>query len=181
MIAFREGEKMLALYRRHGFVLAAEVIPIVLFALVLLGVGFLAIGQLPDDIAPLRALVVLGLLMLLHVFWIALFIILADFFLDVWVLTDQRVIAIEQRGLFARTVSEFDLSRIQDVTIEVHGIIPTMFNYGDLVARTASEQESFIFKQVGRPHEVKDALIQAATAQRNDALAAIAKHTNITS
>lgn len=181
MIAFREGEKMLALYRRHGFVLAAEVIPIVLFALVLIGVGFFAIGQLPDEIAPLRALMVLGMLILLHVFWIALFIVLADFFLDVWVLTDQRVIAIEQRGLFARTVSEFDLSRIQDVTIEVHGIIPTVFNYGNLVARTASEHENFVFKQVGRPHEVKDALIQAATAQRNDALAAIAKHMDITS
>ena len=86
------------------------------------------------------------------------------------------MIAIEQKGLFARTVSEFDLSRIQDVTIEVHGIIPTMFNYGNLIARTASEHESFIFKQVGRPHEIKDALIQASTAQRNSALAAIAKH-----
>ena len=167
---------MLAIYRRHGFVLAAEIIPIVLFALVLIGVGFFAIGQLPDEIIPVRTMIVLGMLLFLHLFWIVLFIILADFFLDVWVLTDQRVIAIEQKGLFARTVSEFDLSRIQDVTIEVHGIIPTMFNYGNLIARTASEHESFIFKQVGRPHEIKDALIQASTAQRNSALAAIAKH-----
>ncbi len=179
MIAFREGENMLSIYRRHGFVLVAEITPIVLFALVLIGVGFFAMGQLPDESAPLRALVVLGTLILLHVFWIALFIVLADFFLDVWVLTDQRVIAIEQRGLFARTVSEFDLSRIQDVTIEVHGIIPTIFNYGNLVARTASEHENFVFKQIGRPHEVKDALIQASTVQRNDALAAIAKHAHI--
>lgn len=170
---------MLSIYRRHGFVLAAEIAPIVLFALVLFGVGFFAIGRLSAEVAALRALAALGMLMLLHVFWIALFIVLADFFLDVWVLTDQRVIAIEQRGLFARTVSEFDLSRIQDVTIEVNGIIPTMFNYGNLVARTASEHENFVFKQVGRPHEVKDALIQAAAAQRNDALAAIAKQITI--
>lgn len=167
---------MLAIYRRHGFVLAAEIIPIVLFAFVLIGVGIFAMGQLPDEIIPVRALIVLGMLLFLHLFWLALFIILADFFLDVWVLTDQRVIAIEQKGLFARTVSEFDLSRIQDVTIEVHGIIPTMFNYGNLIARTASEHESFIFKQVGRPHEIKDALIQASTAQRNSSFAAIAKH-----
>lgn len=156
---------MLALYRRHGFILVVEIVPIVLFALVLSSAGFFAVGQLSDEVAPLRALVVLGTLMLLHVFWIALFIILADFFLDVWVLTDQRVIAIEQRGLFARTVSEFDLSRIQDVTIEVHGIIPTMFNYGNLMVRTASEHENFIFKQVWRPAMVKDALIHASRRQ----------------
>ncbi|MEK7493735.1 MAG: PH domain-containing protein [Patescibacteria group bacterium] len=176
MIAFREGEKMLTLYRRHGLILAAELAPIILFAIVLIGVGVFAIEQIPDEIASLRILGLLGILFFLHLLWIALFVVLADFFLDVWVLTDQRVIAIEQKGLFARTVSEFDLSRIQDVTIEVHGIIPTMFNYGNLIARTASEHESFIFKQVGRPHEIKDALIQASTAQRNSALAAIAKH-----
>jgi|SRR3989344_621415 len=165
MISFREGENILSIYRRHGFILAAEVVPIVLFAFVLVGVGFFAIGQLPDEIVPLRALVALGILLFLHLFWIALFVILADFFLDVWVLTDQRVIAIEQRGLFARTVSEFDLSRIQDVTIEVHGIIPTMLNYGNLIVRTASEHENFIFKQVWRPNEIKDALIHASRQQ----------------
>ncbi|MEK7488199.1 MAG: PH domain-containing protein, partial [Patescibacteria group bacterium] len=95
---------------------------------------------------------------------------------DVWVLTNQRVIAIDQKGLFARTVSEFDLSRIQDITVEIHGIIPTVLNYGNLLARTASEHENFVLKQVGRPHEVKDALIQAATAQRNNAFAVITKH-----
>lgn len=179
MIAFREGEHMLALYRRHGLILVAEIVPIVLFAFVLIAVGFFAMGQIPDEVAALRALVALAALLFLHLFWIALFIILADFFLDVWVLTDRRVIAIEQKGLFARTVSEFDLSRIQDVTIEVHGIIPTMFNYGNLMVRTASEHENFIFKQVWRPNDVKDALIQASTAQRNDTIAAIEKHAQL--
>lgn len=165
MIAFREGENMLSIYRRHGLILAAEVAPIVLFAFILTGVGFFAMGQLPEEMAPLRALVALGLLMLLHVFWIALFIILADFFLDVWVLTDQRMIAIEQRGLFARTVSEFELARVQDVTVEIHGVIPTLFNYGNIIVRTASEHENFMFKQVWHPNMVKDALIRASRGQ----------------
>lgn len=180
MITFREGETMLSIYHRHWLVLAAEMVPIILFVPVLIGVGLFAMGQLPDENAPLRAIVMLGMLLFLHLFWIALFIILADFFLDVWVLTNQRVIVIDQKGLFARTVSEFDLSRIQDVTVEIHGIIPTLLNYGNLLARTASEHENFVFKQVGRPHEVKDALIQASTAQRNNTLAAIAHHEQIT-
>lgn len=162
MIAFREGENVLSFYRRHGLILAAEVIPIILFSFVLVAAGFFAVGQLPQDMMPLRALITLGVLMLLHVLWIGLFVILADFFLDVWVLTDQRVIAIEQKGLFARTVSEFDLSRIQDVTVEIHGIIPTLLNYGNLVVRTASEHESFVFKQVWHPNKVKDGLIHAS-------------------
>lgn len=46
------------------------------------------------------------------------------------IVTDQRVIDVDQKSLFHRTVSEAELRNIQDATVEVKGILPTMFNFG---------------------------------------------------
>lgn len=77
-----------------------------------------------------------------------------DYYLDVWVVTNQRVINIEQQGLFARVVSEKDLGRMQDITSDVRGFLGTILNYGDVYIQTAAEQERFIFKQVPFADEV---------------------------
>lgn len=161
MIAFREGEQLIATYRRHQFMVLVEALPIALFFPVVLGAALFAIAELSGAYAPLAPLVLLGAALFLHLLWIALFIVLADFYLDVWILTSQRLIAVEQKGLFSRTISEFELARIQDVTVDVHGIVATLLNYGNLNVRTASEHEHFIFKQVWHPNAVKDEIARA--------------------
>lgn len=162
MITFREGEKILATHRRHMIVLLFEVIPICFFLLAIIGVASFAVSQIPDDLSPLLPVVLLGALFFTNLFWIALFVVLTDFYLDIWIVTDKRVIAVEQKGFFSRSVSEFELGKIQDITVTVHGIIPTLLRYGDLTVRTASEHENFTFRQVPRPNDVKDELLKAA-------------------
>lgn len=162
MISFREGERILATHRRHMIVLLFEIVPIFFFLIAIAGIALFAVSQIPDDLAALLPLIVLGALFFINLFWIALFVVLTDFYLDIWIVTDKRVIAVEQKGFFSRTVSEFELSKIQDITVTVHGIIPTLLRYGDLTVRTASEHENFVFKQVPRPNDVKDELLKAA-------------------
>ncbi|MBI3573080.1 MAG: PH domain-containing protein [Candidatus Kerfeldbacteria bacterium] len=86
--------------------------------------------------------------------WILLYGFWLDYSLDMFVITDQRVIDIEQTGLFDRTTAELDLSRVQDVTSEVKGFFPTMFHYGNVYIQTAGEKERFIFEQVPNPDQV---------------------------
>ena len=71
-----------------------------------------------------------------------------DYYLDVWIVTNQRIINIEQHGLFARVVSEKDLGRMQDITSDVRGFLGTLLNYGNVHIQTAGETERFVFKQV---------------------------------
>ncbi|MEK7159421.1 MAG: PH domain-containing protein [Patescibacteria group bacterium] len=71
-----------------------------------------------------------------------------DYYLDVWIVTNQRIINIEQHGLFSRVISEKDLSRMQDITSEVKGFLGTLLDYGDVHIQTAGEVERFIFKQI---------------------------------
>jgi uncharacterized membrane protein YdbT with pleckstrin-like domain len=102
--------------------------------------------------------------------WIYAFFIWIDYYFDVWVVTDKRIINIEQRGLFARNVSELNLERIQDVTTEVHGFLPTMFNFGDVYIQTAAETKRFEFQKVPNPYFIKDTIMQkkAEVAETNE-------------
>jgi uncharacterized membrane protein YdbT with pleckstrin-like domain len=97
--------------------------------------------------------------------WLFGFIIWIDVFFDVWIVTDQRIINTEQRGLFVRHVSELKYDRVQDVTVEVKGIIPTMLNFGDVYIQTAAETERFIFRQIPNPYKVKDLIMSLQKEQ----------------
>jgi len=92
--------------------------------------------------------------------WIYMFLIGIDYYFDVWVLTTNRIINVEQKGLFLRHVSELKLVKIQDVTTEVEGFLPTMFNYGDVHIQTAAEQVRFIFRSVPDPYRIKSEIMK---------------------
>jgi len=162
MILFRPDEKIIAVYRRHPVTLIFEIAPLVLFALVIIAGALFGGVFIPAKFSVLYPLILFSAVLFLHLFWIAAFIVLADFFLDVWILTDQRVIAVEQKTLFSRVVSECSLSKIQDTSIEISGFIPTILHYGNLTVRTASEHQDFIFKQVARPNSVSEEIARTA-------------------
>lgn len=89
-----------------------------------------------------------------------------DFYLDMWIVTNDRIIDIEQFGLFARTTTELDLYRIQDVTVHMNGLFPTFLNYGDVMVKTASSNMDIIFKSVKRPNDVREHLVKLSDADR---------------
>lgn len=89
-----------------------------------------------------------------------------DYYLDLWIVTNDRVIDIEQKGLFNRVITELDLFRIQDVTTVVSGFFPTIFKYGDIIVTTASSTNSIVFEQVPRPDLVRQELIALAEEDR---------------
>jgi membrane protein YdbS with pleckstrin-like domain len=89
-----------------------------------------------------------------------------EFYLDIWIVTNDRIIDIEQEGLFARTISELDLYRIQDVTTEVNGVFPTFFHYGNVIIKTASSNSHVTFRHVSHPNEIRQALIQLSESDR---------------
>lgn len=102
----------------------------------------------------IRAIVILGSSIYYLFVWIFFFRSWIDYYLDVWFMTNERIVSIEQRGLFSRTIAEQKLFRIQDVNAEVHGLIATVLDYGTITIQTAGAEKVFFFKQVPRPHKV---------------------------
>ena len=78
------------------------------------------------------------------------FAIWTHYYLDLWVVTDRRIILVDQVKFFNRNVSVFRLERMQDIEYKISGIIPTLLNFGTLKAQTAGANESN-FNSTGLP------------------------------
>ncbi len=138
--------------------LARESSVIVLMALVplfLLG-GFGYFGLSENFVLPILALCS-GWLAIL---WSLFFVVWTNYYLDVWIITDQRIVDIEQFSLFSRDVSEFRMDRVQDLTVEVKGIIPTLMGFGDLHIETAGMHHQFHINEIPNPYEIKDRIVK---------------------
>ena len=94
------------------------------------------------------------------------FIKFIDLYLDVWVVTTKCVVGIEQKGMFSRIESEHRFDRIQDITIEVHGPIATVLDYGDIHVQTAGENVRFLFLKAPSPYALKKELSKLIEASR---------------
>ena len=99
--------------------------------------------------------------------WLFTFGKFVDFYLNTWVVTTMRIIDADQIGLFGRSVSELHLANIQDVTTKVNGVIQTVFNYGDLMAETAAEQEHFNFYNAPHPEHIKEVIMRLVEAEKD--------------
>lgn len=157
----RKDEEIIMMLRRHWIILVAEFIPLVffLFGLLLIDIiGPYLLSFFP--IAISNDFFKLGESFLYMFFWILVFIIWIDYYLDVWIVTDQRIVNIEQRGLFRREISELEHNKIQDVTTEIHGIIATLLKFGYVFIQTAGERSRFVFKQVPNPVLVRTLIMK---------------------
>ncbi|HBI33952.1 MAG TPA: hypothetical protein DEA43_03950 [Candidatus Moranbacteria bacterium] len=92
--------------------------------------------------------------------WIYSFLIWVDYYFDIWIITTERIINIEQKGMFTRSVSELRFAKIQDITTEVVGFLPTVINYGDVRVQTAGEESEFVFRTVSDPYHVKNIIME---------------------
>ncbi len=170
----RENEIILSVIHRHWFDIATHFILIVLFA-GLLAAGFFALPSFTTQSGVFNHRVVILFIQntFLLLLWMYAFLIWIDYYFDVWIITNERVINIEQKGLFVRSVSELKFSRIQDVTSEVRGMIPTILNFGDVRVQTASEEDVFLFRQVPDPYHVKDVIMERLRTERDEEIAKV--------
>ncbi len=95
--------------------------------------------------------------------WMTMFYVITMYLLDMWMITDHRIIDSQQHGFFSRTVSEASLARIEDVSVIVRGLIPTMLNYGNVEVQTAGAEDRFVFRQIPDPQKVKDIIMKLSS------------------
>ncbi len=88
------------------------------------------------------------------------------FYLDVLIVTNDRLLWVKQQGLFARTISELDLYKIQDITSEVKGVFPSLFRYGNLTIETAGATNEFYIENVSNPERLRQAIMDLAEEDR---------------
>lgn len=157
-----KGEKPVLFLRRHWL----EVLSIFFYTFVLLVIpllllfGFRSLGIEPFSDPVLQPFAIVAASIYLLFVLIIFFTQFTDYYLDTWIVTTERIINIEQHGLFSRLVSELHLNEIQDVTSETHGFLETFLTYGDVYIQSAAERQRFTFKNVDNPDDIKQVIIR---------------------
>src|SRR3989304_3992544 len=122
-----ENEQMALVMRKHPLVLLRMAVQgfLMLFLPPVLYLAILifspAVLEFPDD-SLMPHLALLGASLYYLFLWLFLFVHWLEFYLDVWVVTNERVINVDQRRLFSRRVSEVRLAQVPGITSQVGGV-----------------------------------------------------------
>ncbi len=82
-----------------------------------------------------------------------------DYYLDIYIVTDERLVDISQNGLFSRDISELQIRQVQDVSAHVEGFFDTLLHFGDVYIQTAGDRENFIFASIPHPYSVSKQIV----------------------
>lgn len=104
-----------------------------------------------------KTILFLGALWLL-VIWFRLFSIWTSYYLDKWVITNKRIVTIDQVSFFNRDVSNFRMDKIQDIETKVEGLLETFIDYGDITIQTAGDAGDFKMHDVPAPAKLKEVI-----------------------
>jgi len=155
-------EKILLQLRKHWFVLLQAKAGALTGGLLppLLLIWLSVAGVFPASaIAPVAVWTFVASLWFLIV-WMTLATIWTNYYLDAWIVTDRRIIYIEQIALFRRKVVTLRMERVQDVTTEVCGVIETLLGFGQLRIQTAGPTDEFtIIQGIPNPDKVRNSIL----------------------
>lgn len=168
-IKLEADEKVIIQARRHWFMIVTQVASLTLLALVpLLLIAFVSwtsstYEQINITISDYSAYISFGYVLWLMFLWVGVFNLWTNYYLDVLTVTNRRVILVNQKGFFWRSVTSFRLERLQDISIEVNGFLATLLDYGDVLAETAGHaEEDFRATSMASPSHLKSLILQAA-------------------
>lgn len=147
----RRDEDVVFVLKRHPWVLSRSGF-LFIVAIVILIIFILIFGLSKITSILIVIFVIFSLLYSGYIFF------LYNNFL--YILTNQRIIVIEQSSFFSRRVTEAELEKIQNISVEIKGITKTLFNFGHVQIRTAGVDPMIVLKDVEDPYGVQQKIIK---------------------
>lgn len=141
-----EDEEITRIWRRHPITIVKPALRVIAFILI-----------------PIFLLILTGLSMFTSVWLFALYLIIIavcftyaayewlSWYGDVYVLTNYRIVDVEQDGFFHRKFSEAPIGRVEDISYDIKGFWQTMFNYGTVNVQTAGAVPNVSLEDVSNP------------------------------
>lgn len=164
-------ETILRVIRKHPFYIILQTMVLAALAVLpeiiiwLLNFASRGLGLLTNGSVTFSSIISIDLSAFLFNLWIlSLWFIFVyrftDYYLDKWVITNQRIISVDQRGFFAREVSSVRYDKIQDATVETVGLLATILNFGTIRVQTAGSIPEFVMNLTPKPLLNKEFIIK---------------------
>ncbi len=148
----REGEEVRFIFRRHFTTAKAGII----FLIVLIILGLIPLFLWKGDA---------------RMFWLFVGFVLIGFvgflysymmwYFSVYIVTDQRIRQITQKGLFKKTVVDLGLDKIQSISYGITSVIGGIIGYGTILIQTGVGD--LVISAVGKPAEIYEKLQQTVS------------------
>ena len=165
----QKGEEIILLLRAHIATLLPTVFTIVIFIFFpLFAIEFL--GFIKIDIFSVfetRQLLLIALFWYLFTFGFAFYKFIFWFF-NVYIITNERIIDYDFKGILHKETAYANLTQIQDVTPKSIGLFATLFHYGNVFIQTAAEKPEFEFHQVEKPDLVAYEILEQVRKEEGE-------------
>lgn len=139
-----DDEEMLLLFRKHPVVMRKELI----IASVLL-----LLGTLPSFVKPEYSYFFGGLGVGFLLAFLVMFYAWIGWNFSVYVVTDQRIIQIKQKGFFKRSLVDISLDQVTMINYEIHGMQETLLGFGTITIQTYVGE--LIIRDVHKPRKIQ--------------------------
>jgi hypothetical protein len=174
----RDKDEAIYVFVRPAFL---GYLPTLIGFLILFGIGFFSLlGIILGAITPSTTLATpivaaLGIFQLLTI--LVFLVATLDYYMDLIIVTDIRLVSINHQSLFYRKVSELLLEDTEDAVSEVKTFLQTFFNYGDVTIQTAGEKPNFILHNYPHPREIAS-IVNDLAKQAKDGVAHASRKPN---
>jgi len=167
----RDSEKIFVLTRRHFISFVFFIFIFFLLALVPLALIFALLNASTgyySDSSVLTIDIMIVLICSYYLLIISFFITAwVAYYYDIFIVTDERIIDITQKGLFSREIYELSFEQIEDVTTKTRGFLNTIFEAGDIEIQTAGQQRNFKLQRVPKPLIIAEIIHSLTLQARN--------------
>jgi hypothetical protein len=92
--------------------------------------------------------------------WCGTFKTFTRYYLNLWVVTNHRIVDVRQKGFFDREVSSLLLNRVQDVMVDTEGVMFSLLDIGDIFVQSAGATERFRMRGIPHPAELRDVILK---------------------
>jgi len=150
----KAGEEIIAVVRHFGLTFWPQILAVALLIILPFFLLFPFFKWGYFGVALFLFLIFLGIIYALRtaVVW----------YYNAFVITNQRIVDIDQRGFFERIVSEAVYEKIQDVSYRRKGIWQTIFRYGNVRIQTAGADVGLEIRNVRSPGRVQELISSLA-------------------
>ena len=76
------------------------------------------------------------------------------------IITNQRIIDIDKRGLFKKEVSEVSLLKIGDVFYKINGLYQTLFRFGNIEITIKDGKYKIELKNIQQPYKIQHLILE---------------------
>ena len=144
-----DDEEVLLVFRKHPIVMRKGFIAAMLILL---------LGSAPSLFNPTYATYFTGMGVAMAVAALVMLPGWISWYFSVFIVTDQRLIQITQKGLFNRSVIDMRLNQIQMVNYQIAGLQETLLGFGTLMMQTFVGD--LVIHEIHHPAKIQKKLLE---------------------